>query len=660
MKWFAIIVVSILSISQTKGQTKYIDSLKHELATAKEDSNKVKLYNALGYQYFFNLPDTAILYGQRALQLSEKIKFKRGEASSYFTLWVPMFTKGEYIKALDYGYKELHLYEELKDEKNIAGSHMSLANIYREQGDLRRALEHTFIMKNSFEKLGMNDPATLVNVHGNLATIYEQDNQLDSAILHGQKAIDNAKLANFQPTDNYVAYIRETIGHAYLKKKNYSKAMEYFKEVLPVYIANHDVKEILSTNYGIAASFAGMNNIDSALWYARKTYKERQHSGFIKNLQTITALLATIYKQKGMIDSSAIYMEQSMNLKDSLYSQAKEREIQNLVFEEQQREQQLLEARANYKRQLLTYGIIAAFIIALIFTSILWRNNKQKQKANILLQQQKEKVENALAELQTTQAQLIQSEKMASLGELTAGIAHEIQNPLNFVNNFSEVNKEMVDELQAELKSGNVDEAIAISNDIKENEEKINHHGKRADAIVKGMLQHSRKSSGVKELTDINALCDEYLRLSFHGLRAKDKSFNADFKTDFDSSLEKINIVPQDIGRVLLNLINNAFYAVNEKKKNVEDSSYVPTVTIVTKKLNDAIKIIVQDTGNGIPQNIIDKIFQPFFTTKPTGEGTGLGLSLAYDIITKEHNGTIKVNSKENEGSEFIITFPVT
>jgi signal transduction histidine kinase len=274
-----------------------------------------------------------------------------------------------------------------------------------------------------------------------------------------------------------------------------------------------------------------------------------------------------------------------------------------------------------------------------------------------------------LTELRSTQAQLIQSEKMASLGELTAGIAHEIQNPLNFVNNFSEVNKELVNELQTELKAGNIDEAIAISGDIKANEGKINHHGKRADVIVKSMLQHSRAGAGQKEPTDINALCDEYLRLAYHGMRAKDKSFNAEIKTEFDEGIGKINVVFQDIGRVLLNVINNAFYAVNEKHK-AEGDGYKAMVSIQTKRIvppygmGANVEIIVTDNGNGIPQNIIDKIFQPFFTTKPTGSGTGLGLSLAYDIV-KAHGGAIKVESppggragKEAGGTEFIIQIP--
>ena len=285
------------------------------------------------------------------------------------------------------------------------------------------------------------------------------------------------------------------------------------------------------------------------------------------------------------------------------------------------------------------------------------------------LEAAKKQVDNTLTELEQAQQQLVQSEKMASLGELTAGIAHEIQNPLNFVNNFSEVNKEMLEELKTERlkpdEERDDDLQNDLINDVIENSEKILHHGKRADAIVKGMLQHSRKSSGQKEPTDINALADEYLRLSYHGMRAKDKSFNAEMKTDFDESLGKINIIPQDIGRVLLNLFNNAFYAVTEKKKqlvNEEKSGtsnlYQPTVSVSTRKSENSVFITVSDNGNGIPKNIIDKIFQPFFTTKPTGSGTGLGLSLSYDIV-KAHGGKIKVDSIEQVGTEFIIELPI-
>jgi len=304
--------------------------------------------------------------------------------------------------------------------------------------------------------------------------------------------------------------------------------------------------------------------------------------------------------------------------------------------------------------------------------SLMQEQEKQQLLAsqNETLEKQVEKrtveLSNSLKDLKSTQAQLIQSEKMASLGELTAGIAHEIQNPLNFVNNFSEVNTELIDELQQELKVGKVDDAISILNDIKANEQKINHHGKRADAIVKGMLQHSRSSSAENEPTDINKLADEYLRLSYQGLRSKNKSFNASLKTNYEENIGKINIIPQDIGRVLLNLYNNAFYAVNEKSiSNIE--GFEPTVSVSTKKINSTVEISVSDNGYGIPQKIVDKIFQPFFTTKPTGQGTGLGLSLSYDII-KAHGGELKVTSNvaevnpdtfEKEGETvFIIQLP--
>jgi two-component system, NtrC family, sensor kinase len=264
----------------------------------------------------------------------------------------------------------------------------------------------------------------------------------------------------------------------------------------------------------------------------------------------------------------------------------------------------------------------------------------------------------SLENLKITQNQLIQSEKLASLGELTAGIAHEIQNPLNFVNNFSEMSVELAQELTEELDKELLDKALVeeLLGDLIQNQEKISHHGKRASSIVKGMLEHSRSSSNVKELTDINALADEYLRLSYHGLRAKDKTFNANLKTDFDENIEKVNIVSQDIGRVILNLITNAFYAVNEKKKDNSDG-YEPTVSVSSKQVNDKIELKIKDNGNGIPEKVLDKIFQPFFTTKPTGQGTGLGLSLSYDIV-KAHGGELKVETSEGEFTEFTIILP--
>jgi two-component system NtrC family sensor kinase len=276
---------------------------------------------------------------------------------------------------------------------------------------------------------------------------------------------------------------------------------------------------------------------------------------------------------------------------------------------------------------------------------------------------QKEELQQALVHLQAAQNQLIQSEKMASLGELTAGIAHEIQNPLNFVNNFAEVSVELVDELKEELAKSEIDKdyILDLADNLTLSQQKINHHGRRADAIVKAMLQHSRSSTDERQLIDINALCDEFLRLSYHGLRAKDKEFNAELITQFDPKADKIMAAGQEMGRVLLNLFNNAFYSVSEKKKRkIGPADYMPLVQVSTKRLSDQIEIRVRDNGLGIPQEVLDKIYQPFFTTKPTGEGTGLGLSLSYDIITKGHNGTLTVNTSENEFAEFVITLPAS
>jgi signal transduction histidine kinase len=282
----------------------------------------------------------------------------------------------------------------------------------------------------------------------------------------------------------------------------------------------------------------------------------------------------------------------------------------------------------------------------------------QKEKLEMEVQHRTAALRKSLSDLKAAQVQLVHSEKMASLGELTAGIAHEIQNPLNFINNFSEVGVELLDEAQAGISNGRKEVSAGALQAAKDNLQKVIYHGKRADAIVKGMLQHARRSTGVKEPTDLNALAGEYLRLSYHGLRAKDKTFSATIETHFDEGIDNVPVVPQEIGRVLLNLYSNAFYSVIEKKKRL-DGRYEPKVSVSTRKAEGTVEIIVSDNGTGIPEKTVDKIFQPFFTTKPTGEGTGLGLSLSYDIVTKGHGGTLEVETKEGEGSNFIIRLPL-
>jgi len=392
-----------------------------------------------------------------------------------------------------------------------------------------------------------------------------------------------------------------------------------------------------------------------------------------KGYNKLSALDSIRGNYKGAYENYKLYAA----YRDSLQKKELEKKELQAAFDKKQAQQQIekeKEDRRNSVRQILLFAFLLGFItIATTFFIAYKREQKGKNLVNV----QKKEIETTLSELKSTQAQLIHSEKMASLGELTAGIAHEIQNPLNFVNNFSDVNRELIEELKNEKSNLKSEEQHEILNDIDQNLEKISFHGRRADAIVRGMLQHSRTSSGQKELTDINALADEYLRLAYHGLRAKDKSFNAKLETDFDPSVGRINIVAQDIGRVILNLINNAFYAISDKAKlqsanlptpqgvlRTGQADYDPQVIIQTKRMSgktngERVEISVSDNGNGIPKNIVDKILQPFFTTKPTGEGTGLGLSLAHEIV-KAHGGELKVETKEGEGTKFIIVIPIT
>jgi two-component system NtrC family sensor kinase len=494
-----------------------------------------------------------------------------------------------------------------------------------------------------------------------MGDIYREFKKYDSALL-----FESSALKEFEGLGNksYLAICLNNIGNIYQAKRNHQKALDYFFQAFANVDSTEQSDEMGFYAANISVEFLNVGNFEQALFYAKKALQLFQKTGNKEWQKRILQNIAGIYTANKDYKNAIHYINEYDALKDSLNNTQSQNKISELQshYENGQKEKQIdfLKKEAMLNTTIRNVLIIGSALLVIIVLLIA-RQYSVKRKSEYLIKAKNIALSKTLEELKSTQSQLIQSEKMASLGELTAGIAHEIQNPLNFVNNFSEVSNELISEIQEERhkEQGTRDEQMQdeILNDIKQNLEKINHHGKRADAIVKGMLQHSRSSAGVKEPTDINALADEYLRLSYHGLRAKDKDFNATMNTDFDNAIGKINIIPQDIGRVLLNLYNNAFYAVSEKKKSA-GAAYEPIVTVSTKKSGNQVSIIVSDNGNGIPKNIVDKIFQPFFTTKPTGQGTGLGLSLSYDIV-KAHGGEIKVQTKEGEGSEFVVQLPL-
>jgi signal transduction histidine kinase len=638
--------ISVSSFAQISNED--LAKLKKQLFTATHDSSRLNLAMQLANGYRFSNVDSSLFYSDIALEYANKLQLPAWQASMLSLKGATVLESGRLPESLQFQFEALNISQKIKDTSTTAYALNRIGNTYMELADYRKANEYYFRSKDLFEVL--RDSAMYYNEVSNIGNIYELMNMPDSA-LYFQQLVYKASESKY--TDrNFVTWpeMMFRMGNAYKLKGDKEKAMHYYKQGIIEANIDNDTRNLTMNNLFLAKLYDELNMPDSSLKYAYNAIQTGKAVSFRKGVYDASLLISGLFKKRNQDDSAYKYLSIANVEKDSLTGTKRFQELQRIILDEQERQKEAEAKRIADQNKQKQFALLAGLAIFLIIASILYGNNKQKQKTNKVL-------ETTLTNLKSTQSQLVHSEKMASLGELTAGIAHEIQNPLNFVNNFSEVNTELIDEMQQELKTGNNNEAIAISNNIKENQEKINHHGKRADAIVKGMLQHSRSSSGVKEPTDINALADEYLRLAYHGLRAKDKSFNATMKTDFDESIGNINIIPQDIGRVILNLITNAFYTTNEKSK-LDFDIYEPIVTVKTKKMGDKVEIKVRDNGNGIPQKVLDKIFQPFFTTKPTGQGTGLGLSLSYDII-KAHGGEMKVETKEGEFAEFIIRLPL-
>ena len=539
----------------------------------------------------------------------------------------------------------------------LAAIHLLFSIMMRATGDVDQQIIH--IKKSRAYAAEASDINFVGIANMNLGQAYYHIN-LDSALILEQNAEQIFIQTGYK---KYLGFVYLGVGTIYSAKGNKPFALKYFLKGLHASIEQKNLATAQSNYFLLSNYYLSEKQRDSSLYYARKRL-ELAHSINLNDLGLAYEAVCRSYQLAGNTDSAYKYQGLALMANDSSYKATAKSlaDFQKLSFKAQINLQELEKEKAANQTRIRTFVLLAAIGVLLLLAVIFYRNTREKQKANVLLNQQKDEVQSALSRLKSTQTQLIQSEKMASLGELTAGIAHEIQNPLNFVNNFSEVSAELVDEMEEELGRGDIEEAQSIAADVKQNLEKIRHHGKRADIIVKGMLEHSRVGTGEKQPTDLDALADEFLKLSYHGFHAKDRSFNAapiaiGMVTHFDPDLPKINLVQQDIGRVLLNLFNNAFYAVNQKAKTA-GADYKPEVSVATSLKNDLVMIIVKDNGNGIPDAIKDKIMQPFFTTKPTGEGTGLGLSLSYDIVVKGHGGSIQVNSVDGEGSEFIVTLP--
>jgi signal transduction histidine kinase len=692
LKKIIYILFTIAAANFAVAQQVNADSLKEAVINLPNDTSKLILLGRLTDFYVEINPDSAYNYANKMLPLAQNLNLKLEEVYALGEMGYAALNMGNYPRSLQNFLSAIAIAEDPDSEKNILPAHyhpideftdrsmtprlqrfLKLSRIhqytailYRNANNYEKSFSHFFESREWAKKSGSEKMFCIVDI--SLGRTYLNVNKIDSALLTEQNAYDIAVKINFK---KYLGSILFNMGLIHSAKGNSALAGQYFKRAIIASTEQHYYRGIIASDLALAELYNEPGNKDSSLYFIKASLPIAVYLDAPDLLLRSYTALADYYRREKANDSAVKYQVLIIKIKDSLFNSKQAQQFQNIDFDEQQRQQQIEAAKAAYRIKWRLYLLVSGLAVFLFIAIILWRNSRQRKKANLLLSRQKEKLETALSKLQLTQNQLVHSEKMASLGELTAGIAHEIQNPLNFINNFSEVNTELVEEMKNELNSGNTNEAISIANDVHANELKINHHGKRADAIVKNMLQHSRSSTGVKEPTNINNLAEEYLRLSYHGLRAKEKSFNAGMQTDFDNSIGEINIIPQDIGRVLLNLFTNAFYAVAEKKKQ-QPHGYEPLVTVSTKRLSspefippkaggdgDKIEIRVKDNGPGISEKNLNKVFQPFFTTRPTGEGTGLGLSLSYDIITKGHGGEIKAETKEGEGAEFIIELPI-
>lgn len=637
--------------------------------------DKFKLLTDLSFNETRDLKK-GLKYADELINLSEQSGDNTYLRVGYFLKGTKKRLLGDLHQALDAYFKSAEIARKTRHLKGEGEAYSAIADIYavaNNPANARHYYQKAILTLRQSKPRTKEDSITLASVLSNAGDAHLNTRNFDSALFYFNEAKVIFEKVRYQSGKGYSL---GNIGMAYANLGKNDLAEKNINEAIGILEKNQDYYPICVYLISMADVFLKKGDNQAALNYTFRSLRLAEQYGLKEQIADATLKLSELYEKAGNPGESLRYYKTHIAYRDSINNIANVQKMADLRTDyevsQKQIEVNLLNQQKRTERNLsLALGIILA--LTMIILGILIKNNKTRQKAYKILNlqklqtdEQKSKAEVALIELQATQQQLIQSAKMASLGELTAGVAHEIQNPLNFVNNFSEVSVDLLGELREDivnkLTASDKVEAEAVINDLADNLKKINHHGKRADSIVKGMLQHSRISSNKKEPTDINALTDEYLRLSYHGLRAKDNTFKASIETCFDNNIEKLPIVPQDVGRVLINIYNNAFYAVHEKAKS-NINGYEPKVWVTTKGIVNngefkGVQIRIRDNGMGIPEKILDKIYQPFFTTKPTGQGTGLGLSLSYDIITNEHRGELKVETKEGAYTEFIIYLP--
>jgi two-component system NtrC family sensor kinase len=626
-------------------QAPAVDSLQHLLSLPQTDYDRVTLLCQVSDQFWTQRTDSAAVYANKALELARSIGYHRGEGEALNRLGAAL-RESNLARALELFQQSLHIAETTHDQALMAQNLRSIGIIYVYLRDKRVALSYYFRALKIGEQL--HDDNRMVIELSNIGLAYDVFNQLDSSQVYQERAYALARRLH-TPT-NYILYGLANVAR---KRGEIAQARIFYRQSI---VASKKVHHLRSLNFayvGLAQLYQQIGRPDSSIYYARLGCQTAQVNGFLRGVLNASTLLTKDFEQSRLSDSAFKYQSLMLVMKDTLFGQEKVMRLQNLNYREQQHRQEVAASQAALRARYRTYALLAGLVGLLALALLLGLHGRQQERA-------REALEQSLAELKTAQDQLVQREKMAFLGELTAGIAHELQNPLNFVKNFAEVSTDLVEEMSGERRDPARTTALEkeILAGLKQNLLQISQHGQRATSIIKGMLEHSRTGTAQREVININSLVEESLRLAYQGLRTKEKDFTVELITHFDPAQPKLFASPQEMGRVLINLFTNAFHAVQQRQRQEPDVAYQPAITVSTLVLVSAIEIRIGDNGTGMSSKVLTKIFQPFFTTKAVGEGTGLGLSMSHDIVTQGHGGSLTVESREGEGSEFIITLP--